>query len=156
MRQCSAIFNVYGYTFGNYDWTNAFIHPIVMVRCTDERNVNMPLFKNNGFTMSGQGKQSITMIAFSVERSSNNTPGDVLKDFAKEEVNGRFYGDITFTIMGEGLTNRVDIPFFANGSGKNFKVRNLAHAIAGTTEERLTYAANNNQEYYDTKGKMYE
>lgn len=153
MLNCSAIYNVYGYTFGNYEWSAGFVHPIVMIGCCDERNVNMPLFKNNGWDMDGQGKQSVTMIAFRVERKLDGTPGGAVDKLAMEEESGMFYGDITFTVVGNELKNAVNIPFFESGHGKNFKVRNLAHALSGELKDIVDYAPNNFQQYYDTKAK---
>lgn len=153
MRQCSAIYNVYGYTFGNYTWSNSFLHPITMIRCTDERNLNLPLFKACGFYESSnpdhhQG-QRIDMIDFSIERKEDGTPGHTLYDLAIEETPGSFNGDIVFTMTDHKNLNCYDIPFFQSG-GSNFKVRNSYHKLIGTTETRLTYAATNMQQYFDT------
>lgn len=150
MINCSAIYNVYGYTFGNYEWTNAFIHPITLINCCDERGVNLPLFKKCGYyNTSGSKGQRINLIDFCVERKVDGTPGRTLGNLAIEETPGIFNGDIIFTMMDGNNINSVDIPFFQSG-GDNFKVRNSLHKLSGDTETRLKYAPNNYQEYFDT------
>ena len=150
MRQCSAIYNVYGYTFGNYQWTNAFLHPITMIKCTDERNINLPLFKKCGFYGGSVTKgQRIDMIDFSIERKTEGTPGHVLGNLAVEDVDGTFNGEISFTMLNNNNVNSVDVAFFQSG-GSNFKIRNSAHKLYGTNTLRNSYAANQWQEFYST------
>ncbi len=150
MRQCSAIYNVYGYTFGNYQWTNAFLHPIVMIKCTDERNINLPLFKKCGFYDGSVNKgQRIDMIDFSIERKTAGTPGHTLGNLAIEETDGTFNGEITFTMLNNSNINCVDVSFFQSG-GSNFKIRNSAQKLYGTNTLRDSYAANQWQEFYST------
>ena len=150
MRQCSAIYNVYGYTFGNYEWTNAFLHPIVMIKCTDERNINLPLFKKCGFYSGSVNKgQRIDMIDFSIERKTEGTPGHVLGNLAVEDVDGTFNGEISFTMLNNNNVNSVDVAFFQSG-GSNFKIRNSAQKLVGTNTLRNSYAANQWQEFYST------
>ena len=49
----------------------------------------------------------------------------------------------------------MDIQFWERGSGHRFKTRNSAHAMAGTTAERLSYIPTYIQTYYDTDlGKL--
>lgn len=144
MNNCSAIKNVYGYTFGNYTYQRAFNHAITLINCCDERDVNLPYFHSN------TGTQRINLIDFCIERYASATPGGVLGSLAKESKNGMFSGDISFTVMDDSATNVVNIPFFEKGNGKNFKVRNSIHALSGTTKLRESYAANQGQTYYDT------
>lgn len=158
MRNCSAIYNVYGYTFGNYQWSNAFLHPITLIGCCDERNVNLPLFKKCGFYSSSATNkgQRIDIISMAIERKSAGTPGGNLGDLAVEVTDGTFNGDISFTMLNDGNVNSVNIPFFQSG-GSNFKVRNSAHALSGNTATRNSYAPNNFEEFYDTtEGKLYK
>lgn len=158
MRNCSAIYNVYGYTFGNYQWTNAFLHPITMIKCTDERNVNMPLFKACGFYGSSTVNkgQRINMIDFSLERKTDGTPGHTLGNLAVEETDGTFNGEITFTMLNGSNVNSVDTSFFGSG-GSNFIVRNSAHKLVGTNALRDSYGPNNWQEFYSTDdSKLYK
>lgn len=144
MNNCSAIKNVYGYTFGNYTYQRAFNHAITLINCCDERDVNLPYFNSN------TGTQRVNLIDFCIERYASATPGGVLGSLAKESKNGMFSGDISFTVMDDSATNVVNIPFFEKGNGKNFKVRNSIHALSGTTKLRESYAANQGQTYYDT------
>lgn len=144
MNNCSAIKNVYGYTFGNYTYQRAFNHAITLINCCDERDVNLPYFHSN------TGTQRINLIDFCVERYASATPGGVLGSLAKESKNGMFSGDISFTVMDDSATNVTNISFFEKANGKNFKVRNSIHALSGTTKLRESYAANQGQTYYDT------
>lgn len=144
MNNCSAIKNVYGYTFGNYTYQRAFNHAITLINCCDERDVNLPYFHSN------TGTQRINLIDFCIERVAAATPGGVLGKLATESKNGMFSGDITFTVMDKTATNVTNISFFEKANGKNFKVRNSIHALSGTTKLRESYAANQGQTYYDT------
>lgn len=155
MVNCSAIFNVYGYTFGNYEYDMAFIHPITLINCCDERGINLPLFKTSGFytdTQQAVSIQNINLIDFNVERNASVTPSGILGNTAVIEDEDAFGGTITFTMLehAKGLKNSVDTPFFMNNGGKNFVVRNIAHALKGSTAERQSYGANNGQQYFDT------
>ena len=71
---------------------------------------------------------------------------------AREVVPGSWCGNITFAANTNPLSkgNAVDIQFWEKGSGHRFKTRNSAHALAGTTAERLTYVPTFVQTYYDT------
>lgn len=148
----SAIFNVYGYTFGDYTYAGGSIHPITLINCCDERNVNLPLFVMNGDTGHGAGNQAITFIDFNVERIAEYTPGGELGNYAVEQTPGIFRGEIQYTIQDEygGHGNTVSIPFWANGSGRGVKSRNQAQLQACDSVTRKSYAANYMQQIYDT------
>lgn len=162
MINCSAIKNVYGYTFGNYDWGFCFCHPITMINCCDERNTYMPKFVKSGQhnadgSYSGTGTnaqliQNISMIDFNLERSVDQCPGQIFVDagcVVEDDI--YFCGTITYTMQSGGLDSNYNLAtqFFSQG-GKNFKVRNLRHKLYGSTALRQSYGANNMQEYYDT------
>lgn len=143
----SAIFDVYGYTFGNYVYTYAASHPITLINCCDERNVNLPYF------VRCTDKQAVSLIDFNIERIAEYTPGGVLGDLAKEETPGMFCGDISYTIQtsyDSGTGSSVDVPFWNNGSGLRFVSKNSAHSLMCTSTERLTYAPNYAQKIWDT------
>lgn len=164
----SAIYCVYGYTFGNYHWANVMAHPITLINCCDERNVNLPLFVDNGFAQSNgytnasstTGYQAITMIDFNIERGDTSaTPGGVIGDLATESTPGKFRGSIEYTMTygsGSGYnSNNTTQYFWASGSGEGFVSRNQAQTLGGTSATRRTYAPNYLQQYYDTTaGKM--
>jgi hypothetical protein len=159
MLDCSGIFNVYSYTFGNYEWTyGAFLHPITMINCCDERGVNMPLFVKAGVKYDGvytKGKQNINIIDFNCERGvTENIPGGVEGDDAIVMDDECFAGTITYTKKIGVNAIGSDSTFFQKG-GKNFKIRNVAQPLYGTTEVRNSLGANNGQEFFDTDlGKM--
>ena len=51
--------------------------------------------------------------------------------------------------------NVVDYPLWEEGYGANFECQNMAQKKSGTTTERLSYAPNYNQLFYDTTlGKL--
>ena len=155
MENCVAMYCVYGYTFGNFAWGAGSNHPITLINCCDERNVNFPLFVANGEygNSSKTGRQAIDFINFNLERIQYCTPGKVLGKYAEEVNKGVFYGKIEYTIQDEFGTygNTQKMPFWeTDGSGVNMISENQAHKLRGTTSERLTYAPNYNQQYFDT------
>lgn len=146
----ATIANVYGYTFGNYTWFGKFLHPITLINCCDEHNVNYPLFVANGDTNTN-GKQAVTLIDFNTERVASAIPGGVIGDYAKETVPNSFCGSINYTICETNYTeNKATSKFWEDGSGHGFVSRNDAQALAGTSTERRTYAPNYMQSFYDT------
>ena len=159
-----ALWCVYGYTFGNYNWMANFNHDITLINCCDEKNVNLPLFKAMGrkqtytSTPTG-GPQAISLFDFNMERykdsPTGNCPGDVLGDHAKETTPGSFRGTIEYTIMTSISTNDTTEPFWEDGHGKNFVTRNRAHALSGSSTVRRGYKPTYLQQFYDTTvGKM--
>lgn len=145
---CS-IFCVTGWVFGKYTSSNihAQCHPVVLICCGDERGVNLPVFYN-----SQNGLQNIDMIAFSIERNANNTPGGVLGNYATERVQGSSRGRIDYT-QGQA-SNSTTARFWEYGHGHNMTTRNMAHAASGSTSVRNGYAPNYMQRFYDeTLGK---
>jgi hypothetical protein len=142
---------VYGWTFGHYyggGGTKSTTHPILLLNCGDERNVNLPYFYSPNPSNQG-GRQDIEMIAFSVERNATNTPGKALGNMAMEQVAGSARGVINYT-CGQGQGNYVDRGFWAHGHGKNVHTTDMAHARAGDTATRASYRPNYLQKYYDT------
>lgn len=145
---CS-IFCVTGWVFGKYTSSNihAQCHPTVLICCGDERGVNLPVFYN-----SQNGLQNIDMIAFSIERNANNTPGGVLGNYATERVQGSSHGRIDYT-QGQA-SNSTTARFWEYGHGHNMTTRNMAHAASGSTSVRNGYNPNYMQRFYDeTLGK---
>lgn len=144
LDKCAAIFCVYGYTFNRYT-TGSSQHPDLLIRCMDERNVNLPLFYDTPFG------QSITFIAFNIERKPLNTPGGILGDYAKEITPGTYRGEMTYTI-GEPYSNiNTDtVPFWENGNGHGIRTTNLHHLQSCNSETRKSYKPNFMQKIYDT------
>lgn len=145
---CS-IFCVTGWVFGKYTTSNihAQCHPTVLICCGDERGVNLPVFYN-----SQNGLQNIDMIAFSIERNAQNTPGGVLGNYATERVQGSTRGRIDYT-QGQS-SNSTTARFWEYGHGHNMTTRNMAHAASGATTVRNGYNPNYMQRFYDeTLGK---
>lgn len=167
MINCSAIYNVYGYTFGNYAWKHAMSHNITMINCCDEKNVNLPYFANNGYpsgsTYVNHG-QAVTMIDYNLERMYNHpeyVPGGVLGDNMKERVPGTFYGEISYAMTDWAKSGSQDYKVVArplwdtakiNGKchGQNIKTRNQYQEVATTKSILATYAPNYLQQVWLT------
>lgn len=153
MINCSAVFGLYGFTFGNYPYHCAFNHPITMINCCDEQNVNLPLFNSCGDN-GGElhGCQEVTMISFNCERVADHVPGKKLGSLMREVKPGTWRGNISFTRQPKwNAINSVDEPIWAeDGSGRAFVTRNNAHALACTTAERLKYYPQYMQQVFDT------
>lgn len=146
----------YGYTFGNYDTVEwgVWEHPITLINCSEELCASLPLFNVCGEIRdpNNPGLQCVDMISHTLELREHENP--TLKPVlpAREVIPGTWCGNITFAGNKEALSkgNAVDIQFWEKGSGHRFKTRNSAHALAGTTAERLTYTPMYVQTYFDT------
>ena len=155
---CGAAIGNYGWTFGNYEYNCGANHPIVLINCMDERNINLPLFNRCG-DKGGQvhGNQEVTMIGFNMEHIKGRAPGGIDGDLMREVKPGTWRGTITFSSQpGWGQHNTVDAPLWENdGSGRGFVTRNASHKTVCSTEERLSYAPFIGQQVFDTDlGKM--
>ena len=150
---CSATFGLYGFTFGNYAYHCGFNHPITLVNCCDEQNVNMPLFASCGDDGGEKhGLQEVTMISFNFERVAAHVPGKKLGDLMRETRPGTWRGQIGFTTQPDWhAVNSVDLPLWAeDGSGRGFRTVNNAHKPACTTAERRRYYPQYMQQVFDT------
>lgn len=152
MVNCAATFGLYGFTFGNYEYNCAFNHPITLINCCDEQNVNMPLFASCGDNGGKiHGRQEVTMISFNFERVAKHVPGKKLGDLMRETRPGTWRGQIGFTTQPKwNDINAVDLPLWAeDGSGTGFRTVNNAHKQAATSAERRTYYPQYMQQLYD-------
>lgn len=153
---CGATSSRYGYTFGNYQFSCGFNHPIVMINCLDERNVNLPLFNRCGdHDCNGKplhGLQEVTMIAWNIERNPDITPGGKLGDKMREVNPGTWRGNIGFTFQPAWChCNAEDADIWEHdGSGTGFVTRNNAHKAICTTAERLAYVPSYGEQLFDT------
>jgi len=153
---CASIMNYYGYTFGNYEINCGANHPITLINCMDERNVNLPLFNSCGDSDKQgnrmQGNQEVTMISFNIEHIAEQSPGKIHKDRMKEVYPGTWKGNIDFTAQPAwNHLNVVDFQLWENdGSGTGFKTRNNCHKLICSTEERLSYYPTFAQQIFDT------
>ena len=153
MINCSATFGLYGFTFGNYRYDCAFNHPITLINCCDEQNVNLPLFNSCGDNGGNlHGRQSVTMISFNTERVASHVPGKKLGSLMRETKPGTWCGQISFTTQPDwGAVNAVNLPLWEeDGSGRGFRTVNDTHKLACTTAERLSYYPQYMQQVFDT------
>lgn len=153
---CGAAVGRYGFTFGNYETNCGSNHPITLINCMDERNINLPLFNMCGDADGKggrlQGRQEVTLISFNMERVERQTPGGKLGDLMKEIHPGTWCGTIDFTLQPDWCAlNSVDFKIWeSDGSGRNIKTRNSCHKTVCTTEERLGYYPTLGQQIFDT------
>ena len=156
MVNCSATFGLYGFTFGNYPYHCGFNHPITLINCCDEQNVNMPLFvscgDDDGHGGHKHGRQEVTMISFNFERVARHVPGKKLGDLMRETQPGTWCGQIGFTTQPEWCEiNAVNLPLWAeDGSGTGFRTVNNAHKSACSSAERRSYYPQYMQQLFDT------
>lgn len=152
---CGAAVGRYGFTFGNYITNCGSNHPITLINCMDERNINLPLFNmcgdDDGKGGRLQGKQEVSLISFNMERVERQTPGGKLGDLMRETFPGTWCGTIDFTLQPEwNALNSVDCQIWENdGSGNGIKTRNSCHKTVCTTEERLGYYPTYGQQIFD-------
>ena len=160
---CGASVGRYGFTFGNYITRCGTNHPITLINCLDERNINLPLFNlcgdddlSDGIEVEKvkhmQGGQEVTMINFNIERVARKTPGGVLGDAMREVYPGTWCGRIEFTAQPDwNCLNTVDFKIWENdGSGSRIITRNSLHKTLCTTAERESYYPMFGQQVFDT------
>lgn len=153
---CGAAIGRYGFTFGNYKTNCGSNHPITLINCMDERNINMPLFNvcgdSDGKGGYLQGEQEVTLISFNMERVERQVPGGKHGDFMREVYPGTWKGNIDFTIQPEWChRNALDCQIWENdGSGSGIKTRNNCHKTICNTKERLSYYPTLGQQIFDT------
>ena len=150
---CSATFGLYGFTFGNYPYHCGFNHPITLINCCDEQNVNLPLFNSCGDDGGKiHGRQEVTMISFNCERVAEHAPGKQLGDLMREVRPGTWRGNISFTRQPRWHDiNSVDEPIWQeDGSGSGFVTRNNAHKAVCGSAERRSYYPQLGQQVFDT------
>lgn len=150
---CSATFGLYGFTFGNYPYHCGFNHPITLINCCDEQNVNLPLFNSCGDDGGKiHGRQEVTMISFNCERVAEHAPGKKLGDLMREVRPGTWRGNVSFTRQPRWHDiNSVDEPIWQeDGSGSGFVTRNNAHKAVCGSAERRSYYPQLGQQVFDT------
>lgn len=155
---CAGCSSTYGFTFGNYDYSCAGNHPITLINCCDEQNINLPYFNKCGDGGGSiPGGQEVRFISYNLERVEEHIPGKKRGMAMKEEVPGNFCGTIEFTCQENwGDTNKADFKLWEeDGSGVNFKVINSTHKTVCTSSERLSYYPSLGQQIFDTTlGKL--
>ncbi len=153
---CGCAIGNYGFTFGNYHTNCGSNHPITLINCMDERNINMPLFNRCGDNSKDgswlQGKQEISFINFNMERVAAQTPGGKLGDYMREVHPGTWCGKMEVTVQPDwNALNSVDFQLWENnGSGNGIRTINSAHKTVCSTEERLSYYPTYGQQVFDT------
>lgn len=153
---CGTAVGRYGFTFGNYVTNCGSNHPITLINCMDERNINLPLFNmcgdSDGKGGRLQGRQEATLISFNMERVEKQTPGGKLGDLMREVVPGTWCGTIDFTLQPAWWSlNAVDVKIWeSDGSGSGIRTRNSCHKTVCTTEERMSYYPTLGQQVFDT------
>ena len=153
---CGAAVGRYGFTFGNYKMCCGSNHPITLINCMDERNINLPLFNmcgdSDGKGGRLQGRQEVSLISFNMERVEKQTPGGKLGDVMREVHPGTWCGNISFTLQPAWCAlNTVDVQLWENdGSGKGIITRNNCHKDVCGTKERLSYYPTYGQQVFDT------
>lgn len=150
---CGATHGRYGFTFGNYKCHRGLNHPITLINCLDERNVNLPLFGVCGDDGGDQpGEQEVSLISFNFERLARQTPGGKLGQCMRELVPGTWKGNISFTLQPDwNHVNAVDCQIWENdGSGCGILTRNNCHKTVCSTKERLSYYPTYGQTLFDT------
>lgn len=143
---CGATIGRYGFTFGNYPSRCGSNHPITLINCLDERNINLPYFGRwcgDDVWGSGErlhGNQEVSLISFNMERTER-VPGGVLGDRMREEIPGIWRGYIDFTAQSAwNAINDVAFQLFEeDGSGSGITARNAAHKAVCGTAERMSY-----------------
>lgn len=153
---CGAAIGRYGFTFGNYKTDCGSKHPITLINCMDERNINLPLFNmcgdSDGKGGKLHGRQEVSLISFNMERVEVQTPGGKLGDLMKETYPGTWCGTIDFTLQPAWCSlNSTDAKIWeSDGSGSGIKTRNCCHKTICNTEERLSYYPTLGQQIFDT------
>ena len=150
---CGALMCYYGFTFGNFTFTNASMHPMAFINCGNERCVNGPYFANCSSC------QQIDLLQWTQETGNSYIPGGQGRGLAAtEKVPGTFRGRIDYLITrGDSEStpsvpwvNDVAAPFWEDGHGHGFISRNMAHLPACATNVRNTYKPDYLEHIWDT------
>lgn len=154
---CGATIGRYGFTFGNYKADCGTNHPITLINCMDERNINLPYFGKWCGDADGKGgrligNQEISLISFNIERVARQAPGGRLGDLMKEEVPGSWCGKIEFTAQPAWCSlNEVNFKLWeSDGSGSKIKTTNHCHKTVCSSKERMSYYPFVGQQIFDT------
>ncbi len=153
---CGAQIGNYGFTFGNYELNCGTNHPITMINCLDERNINMPLFNacgdGDGKGNRLQGRQEVSFINFNIERVEKQTPGGKLGDCMREIYPGTWCGKMEVTVQPAWCSlNSIDCQLWENdGSGTGIRTVNSTHKTICDTAERMSYYPTYGQQIFDT------
>ena len=153
---CGCAMGNYGFTFGNYHSSCGSNHPITLINCMDERNVNMPLFNRCGDDSKNgrwmQGRQEVTFINFNMERVEHKTPTGKHGSFMREVHPGTWRGRMEITIQPDwNALNSTCCQIWENdGSGSGIKTVNSAHKSMCGTGERMSYYPTLGQQIFDT------
>lgn len=144
--KCVGAYGRYGFTFNNYyPKGKSSRHENTLIDCTDEANANFMKFAEN------TGRQTVNILNLNFEYWPQwfALPGQ--GHFATEVVPGQWYGQVNYTINRGGYTlPNVSDPFWAKGSGINFKSRNNTQKERCTSAERRSYYPTLNQKVFDT------
>ena len=120
-----------------------------MINCCDEHSATLPKFyKSGNASARGAGRCLVNFIDFNIEYYPLITGTPIVG--AMEEFEGGWVGQIDYAIEDDERSNKVGIPFWADGHGSNFKSTNTAQAQRGSTALRNSFAPNYMQQYYDT------
>ena len=143
----------YGFTFGNFTFTNASLHPMTFINCGQERSVNGPYF------VDCTGNQQIDLLGWTQETGNSYIPGGHGRGLAAtEKVPGTFRGRVEYSITrGDSETNPAvpwindpAAPFWEDGHGHGFISRNMSHLPACSTSVRNTYKPDYLERIWDT------
>lgn len=154
---CGALMCYYGFSFGNFTFTHASMHPMIFLNCGNERCVNGPYFA------TCTSNQQIDLLAWTQETGNSYIPGGQGRGLAAtEKVPGTFRGHVEYQITrGDSdaaghpwsnvpWVNDVAAPFWEDGHGHGFISRNMAHLPACTTSVRNTYKPDYMERIWDT------
>ena len=144
----AAIGNYYGYTFGNYIYTDISCHTMTLINCSDEQAACGPKFvKCNQY-------QDVHIIGWNEERYAPNTPGQQRVQNATCDPQStdaqKFRGYITYAIMDDTWISKVSLPFWETGHGANFVTRNSTHKNYASWYEISSYKGDLGEIIYDT------
>lgn len=140
MINCGSQRNLCGYRLGE---VSACYHHITLINCCSETDVRFMYFGSKNTTE----RMPVVIQNFQMEVNQNNllVPGGRTPVLCEEANFPRinWVGEISYSCTPS------NIPFFVNGHGKGFTVRNLRDKLSGPYADRPA-SPNQMQQYYDT------
>lgn len=144
MEDCGCRLCHYSYRFNGFGDEAKNSHPNTLINCCEEACTASMYFGTS------TKNQAISIIDYNMEIRMTEAGGRWARNtLATEQTPGSFRGTVTYSANNENYVNNDAIKFWADGSGINFKTRNLNHRLYGTTAQRPS-APNIMQEYFDT------
>lgn len=121
MEDCGCRLCHYSFRFNGFGDQSKNSHPNTLINCCEEACTASMYFGTSSV------KQAITILDYNMEiRMTEQSGRWARQKLATEQTAGSFRGTVEYSANNENYVNSESIAFWADGSGTNFKTRNLS------------------------------